>query len=336
MPLRPPRIVPFAPEHLDDAARLLAARQARMIALEPDLPRRFADPPAARPLLERALAGDGAHGLVAIDANGLAGYLVGHPRIDVPWGRAAWADLAGHAVNPASVDLARDLYHGWAEHWAARGIVDHYVHVPEAEAESLATWFDLGFGRMQAYALRSVDTADLPPAPPGLTIRRAGPEDLDGAEMLGRLLPEHQMASPTFAWTAPQRLEGYRAAYAAELGDPGAFFWIALDETDGRTLGLAGFYVAEPSLAVPDGAWELSVAATAPDARERGLATALLRTGLDAARAAGATSCICDWRTANLLAARTWRRLGFRVTHARLHRRIDERVVAALGGPAEA
>jgi hypothetical protein len=40
-------LVPFADEHLDDAARLLAARHARHREVEPLLSERYQDPAAA-------------------------------------------------------------------------------------------------------------------------------------------------------------------------------------------------------------------------------------------------------------------------------------------------
>src|SRR5919197_2878370 len=51
-PMRRPELVPFADEHLEDAARLLAARHARHRRAEALLPKRFEDAAAARVELE--------------------------------------------------------------------------------------------------------------------------------------------------------------------------------------------------------------------------------------------------------------------------------------------
>jgi hypothetical protein len=61
------------------------------------------------------------------------------------------------------------------------------------------------------------------------------------------------------------------------------------------------------------------------------VARALLAAGFAEARAAGASHCITDWRTASLPTHRSWTALGFRPTHFRLHRHIDERVAWADG-----
>ena len=96
-------------------------------------------------------------------------------------------------------------------------------------------------------------------------------------------------------------------------------------------LALASFYAADPGPMVPHAAWELSVAMARPEARRRGLARALLATGFAAARDAGATHCIADWRTAALPTHRAWTALGFQPTHYRLHRHVDERIARAGG-----
>jgi GNAT superfamily N-acetyltransferase len=65
---------------------------------------------------------------------------------------------------------------------------------------------------------------------------------------------------------------------------------------------------------------------TLPEERGRGVARALLRFVLERGRDGGATHCVTNWRTTNLLASRTWPRLGFRHTHHRLVRHLDARV----------
>jgi hypothetical protein len=59
---------------------------------------------------------------------------------------------------------------------------------------------------------------------------------------------------------------------------------------------------------------------------------ALAAVGFAAAREAGARHCIIDWRTASLPTHRSWTALGFRPTHHRMHRHIDERVAWAPAG----
>lgn len=98
-----------------------------------------------------------------------------------------------------------------------------------------------------------------------------------------------------------------------------------------RIVPMGPEHLADPGPMVPDGAWELSVAMTRPEMRGRGLMRPLVAAGFGEAREAGASHCITDWRTASLPTDRSWTALGFRPTHHRLHRHLDERISWADG-----
>jgi GNAT superfamily N-acetyltransferase len=323
--------LPMEARHITDAGRLLAARQARLRAERPELPARYEDPVEAARLLAGELERHAAHGVVVEQSGEPAGFLIGAPRIDQIMGRTAWAGIAGSSLaSGVSPDLLGDLYAAWSPHWVTRGVLDHYVLVPAGLPAELAAWHALGFGIMQAHGLRATAADDLPAVSDGLHVRRAEVGDIDAIAHLGPLVAMHQAGPPTWAPVPPERIEEYPRLYAEELASAEAYLWVACDP-DGRALGLAAFYEAEPGPMTPDGAWELGVAMTDPRERGRGVARSLLRVGLEAARDAGAGHCIIDWRTANLQAARTWPALGFRPTHLRLHRRLDERIAWAHG-----
>jgi GNAT superfamily N-acetyltransferase len=320
-----PRIVPFAEAHLDPAAVLLAQRQERLRAVRPELPAAYADPTACRPLLTRLLGTEGAHGAAAILDGQLAAFLVGYPRPEPIWGRAAWSPVEGQAYDATlGPEVMRDLFATWSSHFVERGFFRQYVHAPADDPALLDTWFTTGFGKMQAHAVRDLDLP--PPSDTPFSVRRATSEDLERIEPLMALISTALVRSPAYAITLPERYEAYRDDYTAELSDPNAHLWLA---EEGRVVGLIGLYVAEPGPMVPDGAWELGDAKTAPDARGRGVARALLAAGFAEARAAGATHCITDWRTAALPTHRSWTALGFVPSHFRLHRHIDERIAWA-------
>jgi GNAT superfamily N-acetyltransferase len=321
------RIVPFEAAHLDDAAALLARRQARLRETDAALPEAFTRTDATRPLLEAALAADEAHGVIAFDGDRCVAYLVGAPRYEQIWNRAVWSPVEGSALDAdADRDLARDVYAAWAPHWVERGFFLHYVHAPAADRELLDAWFELNFGKMQAHAIPDLDQPLEAPAPE-LEIRRIGPEDADLVAPLYDLIAVHQVQPPAYAVTLPERFAAYPADYAEVFAEATEHYWAAID--GGRAVGLAGFYETTPAPMIPDGAWELGVAMTLPEARGRGVQRVLLRAGFEAAREAGARHSVTDWRTANLLSSRTWPRLGYRPTHFRLHRSIDPRVAWA-------
>jgi GNAT superfamily N-acetyltransferase len=324
-----PVLEPIAPHHLPGAAALLAQRHERLRVARPELPAVFAEAAAWQPRLEALLGGDGAHGVVLHDDDGPVGFLIGHPRVEPIWGRSAWIPIDGSALAAAvPAESIRDLYAAWAEFSVRRGFFLHYALAPVDEPELMAAWVRTGFGQMQAHAFRDLEVSAAPPA--GVVVRRATPDDIGAIEPLLPLIAEALAGPPAFAARPPEEVESYRDSWLEELSEPEAHHWLA--EEDGKPLALATFYVAEPGPMVPEGAWELAVAMTLPEARGRGLMRALVATGFAEAREAGARHCITDWRTASLPTHRTWTALGFQPTHYRLHRHIDERIAWGKAG----
>ena len=323
-------VVPFTTDHLDPAAALLAQRQMGLRAVRPELPGGFTEAAGCRPLLAALLEGEGSHGVVATRAGGLAAFLIGFPRHEPLWGRAAWSPIEGQAYD-ASVgpDVMRDLYASWSRHFVDRGFFRQYVHAPADDPALLDTWFTTGFGKMQAHAMRNLDLE--PPANISFRVRRVTRDDLDLIEPLLALISTELVKSPAYAITLPERYDEFRRDYAEELANPLSHYWLAFE--DARAIGLAGFDPPDLSVMVPDGALYLSDAKTDPAARGRGVARALLAAAFAEARAAGTNDCVVDWRTASLPAHRTWTALGFKATHFRLHRHIDERIAWAGGPP---
>lgn len=323
----PPHIVPLDTSRVDAAAQLLALQQAWSRRLRPELPEAFTHVDATRPLVDAQLAAAGAHGIAAFDGGEMVAFLIGAPRYEPIWNRAAWSPIEGQAIHPdADRDILRDVYAVWSQHWVDRGIFFHYVHAPADDRAAQDAWIDLNFGRMQAHALLALDAVPAADAD-AFEIRRMAPDEDDLIDQLKPLIAVHQTTTPAYAITLPERFEAMDADYAEDLADPDSHYWVALDA--GAAVGIAGFYPMPPGTMVPEGAWELGVAMTAPQARGRGVQRALLAAGAGEIRATGATHIVTDWRTANLLSSRSWMRLGFLPTHYRMHWAIDQRVAWA-------
>jgi GNAT superfamily N-acetyltransferase len=320
---RTPTIVPFADEHLDGAARLLAARHRAHRLAEPGLDPRYEAPDAAHEELATLAGVDGASGVAAMAEGEVAGFLVGTPR-DASWGANMWVEPAGHAAVAA--ELVRDLYAVAAERWVAEGRTLHYAMVPACDDALVDAWFRLGFGHQQVYAIREAPPASERPTPrDGLVLRRARLDDLDALARLDVALPAHHALSPVFSLRAVPTVEDARAEYESDFDDPR--FTTFVVERDGEVIGSAIACAIElssdhKSLALPAGAGFLGFAAVLPEARGVGAGRLLGEAVLAWARETEREWVVTDWRMTNLLSSRAWPGLGFRPTFYRLHRAI--------------
>jgi GNAT superfamily N-acetyltransferase len=324
-------VAPLTSEDLPAAAELLAARQRRLRRALPILPEPYADRAATLPLVEALASKDGAFGVIGRSNGKAFGFLLGYPRLEPIWGRAAWSPIEGSALaDGTEPELVRDLYAAWSEHFVGQGYFRQYVHAASDDPELMAAWVRTGFGQMQAHAARDLELTADPPA--GVTVRTAHAEDIglvaDMLPLVGRAL----MKPPAYAIQLPEVWSTFGAAGEEELADPDARYWVAIAK-DGRALALASFYDAEPGPMTPDRATELAFAMTRPEERGRGLMRALTAAGFAEAKAAGAIHAVADWRTASLPTHRSWVALGFEPLYYRLHRHIDERVGWAATTP---
>ena len=306
-------IQPFADEHLEAAAALLAERHRAHREAEPLLP----DVTDFRAHVEDEWRADGASGWIALADGEPAGYLIGSPR-DQGWGEGnVWVGLAGHAVREPEV--VRDLYQAAAEAWVDRSLLRHYALVPAHDPVLVDAWFRLSFGAQHAQGIQEVP--EPAGAIPGLTVRRATLEDAETAARIDLLLSELQARSPVFGGGTPPTLEELVTEYAEHFEND------LIVERDGAPIGL--LTVADVTLSGmhtglsrPDRAAILGFAATLPEVRGTGAGLALTNACFDWAREHGYETIVVDWRETNLLSSRFWPARGFRRTFQRLYRSI--------------
>jgi GNAT superfamily N-acetyltransferase len=308
------QIRPFSDEHLDEAARLLAARHERHRQAERLLP----EATDFRQEIEREWWVEGASGVAALSGDELVGYLIASPR---RFGSATdtWmmVGIAGHAIA-VDPELVRDLYAAAASAWAEAGHTRHAAFVPASDASLVDAWFRLCFGASGALAIR--ETGPEQPFDAGIQIRQGTPDDLVDAARLDRLMTESMIPSPSFSpSTAPSATEA-EEEWRDTWDDEKFEHFVA--ERDGRIVGHIVLYRRPPDLRVPVNSIDLAAASTEPEARGSGVGRALTEHVLDWAYAAGIPVMVIDWRMTNLHASRFWPRRGFRPTFLRLYRHL--------------
>jgi ribosomal protein S18 acetylase RimI-like enzyme len=316
-------LVPFADEHLEDAARLLAARHARHRRAESVLPERFEEHAAARVVLEQAWRADGASGAAALRDGDLTGYLLAAPRDPEVWGENVWVEAAGHAVEQA--EDVRDLYAAAAARWVDEGRTRHYALVPATDPPLVDAWFRLGFGQQQGHGIREVPARTEVRVPAGVEIRRPTEDEIEALLELDLALPRHQRSSPVFSARPLPTEEEIRAEWLDTLaGDDEE---VLVGYRNGRPLACWSVVAAKLSrhfrgLTLPERACYLAFASTVPEARGSGIGVALTEASLARAAENGYAVMVTDWRVTNLLASRFWPKRGFRTFLLRLYRSI--------------
>ena len=319
-------VVPLTDDLLDAAGVLLAQRHRAQRRREPALDPAFENASVAGAEVSRLLALDGATGRAAVRDGRVVGYLVGRPRDPTLWGPNAWVEGAGHAATEA--ETIRTLYAASAGDWVADGRTLHSVIVPAGDEIAVDAWFSMGFGRQHVHGIREVPAGTFRPAPaPGLTIRRAVPDDLPTLAELDLVVPRHQAAAPVFSRAPIPSFEETLTELEADGGVDNPRFAMFVAAHEGRVIGFAiGCSIVESSehsgIVQPPGAGFLGYAAVLPDARGLGAGRALGETVLAWARDAGHATVVTDWRSTNLESNRTWSALGFRPMFHRLHRAI--------------
>jgi GNAT superfamily N-acetyltransferase len=332
------KITPFSAADIEEAAELLARRHQNDRLHVPALPERFSQVAEAQIELEqtwKASTADGfnAGGVVARHEGKMIGYLIGVPKISEMWGRSVWVEYAGHALDRSySTDLYRDLYAALSPAWVAMGCLYHVMNIPASDQDALEAWFNLSFGKEHVYGLRETAPAAAFDAPidPTLTIRRAGPDDLDISTELDDIISIHNAHAPVYGIILPYDKEEARQETLEQLQNPEWKTWLAL--RNGHVVSTQVYLPARPpqgigNMVIPEHCSFLGFAATREEEQGRGAGRILTAHALANDYETGYTCCFTDWRATNLLASRMWPRQGWKPVAYRLTRRLDERIL---------
>jgi ribosomal protein S18 acetylase RimI-like enzyme len=221
-----------------------------------------------------------------------------------------WAACVFLEAPPeADAETVRGEYARRAAEWPEL----HFAIVQPVTPGGLDPWYRLGFAQMHAYGLRESGGARV--EAPGVSIRRAGLEQLETAIRIDRLIDEAQAAAPSFS-TFFNPDDRRRQDWEETLADDEVWYFLA--ERDGEPLGHLTLY------ADPHDSEALHIASTAvlPEARGSGIGLALTSQALVHAHEHGLPRVWTNWRVTNLGASRFWPARGFRVERLRLVRRL--------------
>ena len=259
-------------------------------------------------------------------------YLIGETTTH-PWGRAGYIYLPGYGIaDSEGTRLLQDLYALLGDDWVRKGCFNHYVYLSALDADGIAALFDLGFGKERVDALLDLRSLTIPDveAPTGVTIRKAGPGDNEQLGSLSNIIFSALAKAPYWHPTVPEDWDELREGWSELADDKEWTVWLALEND--RALGMIGFRPEQEDdtqMLVPPSTVYLSVAATRPEARGRGINTHLTWLGLQQAQKDGYEICYTNWISPNLLASRFWPRFGFQDVAYRLAKKVSPMIAWA-------
>jgi GNAT superfamily N-acetyltransferase len=326
------KLSPFTGEMIQDAGRVLARRHQCDRKRLPLLPARFEDPQVATKAVEILWHEKHRNGFAAFRGKEMVAYLIGQTSSD-PWGRSGYVYLPGYGLgegeNPA---VLQDLYTLLGEDWVRNGNFNHYLYVSAADEQFVQAWFDLGFGKERIDALLDLRTLSIPDVeePSGVTIRKAGTGDNAHLGSLSNVIFRALAEPPSWHPTMPEDWDELRAGWSELADDKDWTVWLALEKDEALgTIGFCAEQETDTQMLTAAPTIYLSVAATQPRARGRGINTALTWHGLKQARSEDYEICHTNWISPNLLASRFWPRFGFQDVAYRLAKKVNPMIAWA-------
>lgn len=323
---------PFTEKMLPEAGKLLADRHQRNRKKFPLLPLRFEDPQVATKAVETLWQKKSKAGYAAFRDGKMIAYLIGE-NSKPDWGRSGYVYLPGYALAKGeSPRVIQDLYALLGEDWVKTGNFNHYLYVSAADKDILDALFDLGFGKERTDSLMDLRALRIPTIaePDGVTIRKAGKGDNAHLGSLSDVISRALGSAPYWHPTVPEDWQELYEGWSELADEKDWSVWLALDND--KALGTVGF-TAQPEadtdmIASPKTSY-LSVGATNPEARGRGISTTLTWYGLSQTRDDGNEICYTNFISPNLLASRFWPRFGFEDVAYRVAKKISPMIAWA-------
>lgn len=312
--------LPFENAHIESAALLVADRYMKHREVFPMLPQEYTMVDHTRTLIRKEFDRPFSMGYAAVENDHVVSFMLGYELQSGLYSRSGWVQLAGHG---GSLDHYPQLYALLADEWVRDGCFAHAVMVPAPDRDMLNLWFDLGFGKEQAYAIRSLEAVQLTDSIE-IDVRRATAADEAIARAISDTVAGYQTGSPVFGPTTRHDLADLADSYAEVMTDDDYTFWLGIK--DGEVIAYHIYEASNPSLISPEHSVELPSAGTLTTQRGQGIGTQMCQYCFSWAKEQGFDYVVADWRTTNLLASNFWRKVGFEPVAYRLARRIDPNI----------
>jgi GNAT superfamily N-acetyltransferase len=290
-------ILSMQEQHLEGAAALVAASYRALCQTVPDLSPAYENAAAYMPSLRGLM--DRSPGVVAVRDGEVAGFMTGFVIPEFLGKRCAYSpEWANAAHGTDSRWLYEEMYAHLSGQWVADDCHLHactlMAHAPEAI--SALQWS--GFGMLNADAVR--DLGPVGGSAAAVRIYRASMSDLDTVKEMKEGLQRHMAAPPVF-WRHEL------TDYGWWLSQPRNALWLADEGNRCRgMLAMASDNPEGPLILRDETTAHIQAAFTTEGARGTGIATALLNTALQWARANGYQRCAVDFETTNHPAMRFW------------------------------
>jgi GNAT superfamily N-acetyltransferase len=324
----------FTEGMIPEAGALLARRHKSNRKEQPLLPARFQDPMIATQAVKTLWESRFKTGYAAFCEDRMTAYLLGELTVQ-PWGRCGYVYLPGYALaEDESPNTIQDLYALLGDDWVKKGCLSHSLYVSTADRHIIGALFNIGFGKERVDALLDLATLAVPEvqAPENIATRLAGAGDNDNLASLSGVISRALSDAPYWHPTLPEDWDELKESWGELADDNEWTVWMALE--NGEAVGTVGFrpeWEEDTKMLASPQTIYLSVAATRPEARGRGISTYLSWQGLEQARKEGFRVCYTNWVSSNLLAARHWPRYGFKDVAYRLTKLVNPMISWAKG-----
>jgi ribosomal protein S18 acetylase RimI-like enzyme len=249
------------------------------------------------------------------DAGRVMGHLYGALLESTEYGNGVWIGPDG--VSFEDTDQLAALYATAGTAWIEKGALEQYAWVFDDPSDT-TPWYELGFARMHVRGVLSLSEERPHRLPPGYSLRRGGPDDLELALVIDGVLDEAQRQGPSFAISFEHTSSAAELLEALE--DDEVHYYVV--EHSGVGVAQCLTFPLESRRGSFDHTLHVSAVAVTPEHEHRGVALALIDHALNDAFAAGFRFVETNWRVTNRRASNFWVRYGFRPTYVRLHRTI--------------